>query len=328
MAFIDEIKLNLTAGNGGNGCISFRREKFIPRGGPDGGNGGDGADIVMEASNNLNSLNSYRFKKHFTAAKGEHGKGQLKKGASAPNLTLYVPVGTQVLTHDKYQLIADLCAPGQRVRIVKGGRGGAGNAVFKSSRNQSPEKAQKGGLGESIWICLNLKLIADVGLVGLPNAGKSSLINAVSAANSKVGAYEFTTLEAHLGVVDIIDKSFVVADIPGLIEGAALGLGLGHKFLKHVERCKTILHMLDATGGIKVLDHYRCIRNELNSYSMKLSDLQETVAFSKMDLLSEEEEQELKQIASKHFKGKRCFFVSIKNETSLKELCRYLSKDF
>src|SRR5215469_582825 len=266
MKFLDEAKIHLRSGDGGDGVVAFRREKFIEFGGPDGGNGGKGGDIVFEAVDNLNTLIDFRYAQHFRAAKGGNGAGSDKTGAGAPDVVVKVPVGTQVLAEDRTTLLADLDAPGRRVVLLRGGDGGFGNAHYKSSTNRAPRRADRGWPGEERSVWLRLKLIADVGLVGLPNAGKSTFLAAVSAARPKIADYPFTTLAPNLGVVDLsAGERFVMADIPGLIEGASEGAGLGMRFLGHVERTAVLVHLVDATQD-DVADAWRTVRRELESY--------------------------------------------------------------
>jgi len=249
MKFLDRVKVMLLSGDGGNGCASFRREKFIEFGGPDGGDGGDGGNVIAEAVEGLNTLIDYRYQQHFKAGRGEHGKGKGRTGARGADIVLKVPVGTQIFEDDGETLIADLTRAGERVLLAKGGRGGLGNINFKSSTNQAPRRADPGGPGTERWIRLQLKLIADAGLVGLPNAGKSTFLAAVSRARPKIADYPFTTLQPQLGVVIADDADFVLADIPGLIEGAHEGHGLGTRFLGHIERCRVLIHLVDGTAA-------------------------------------------------------------------------------
>jgi len=286
MKFLDEAKVYLRSGDGGAGCVAFRREKFIEFGGPDGGDGGRGGDVVAEAVEGLNTLIDYRYRQHFKAKRGGHGMGANRTGASAAELVLKVPVGTQILADDKTTVIADLTRAGQRVLLAKGGGGGRGNARFKSSTNQAPRRADPGGPGEERWVWLRLKLIADAGLVGLPNAGKSTFLAAVSRARPKIADYPFTTLEPHLGVVEIDGDSFVLADIPGLIEGAHEGAGLGDRFLGHIERCAVLLHLVDATEEDPA-GNWRKLRAELEAYGHGLVDKPELIALNKCDALDE-----------------------------------------
>jgi GTP-binding protein len=285
MKFLDEAKIYVRSGDGGAGSVSFRREKFIEMGGPDGGDGGKGGDIWAEAVDGLNTLIDYRYQQHFKARTAGHGMGRLRAGANSPDIVIKVPVGTQIFEEDNETLIADLDQAGARVRLARGGNGGFGNAYFKSATNRAPRHANPGQEGEERWLWLRLKLIADAGLVGLPNAGKSTLLAAVSAARPKIADYPFTTLIPQLGVVRAAGQSFVLADIPGLIEGAHLGHGLGTKFLGHVERCAVLLHLIDASADDPVAA-YRVIRKELQAYSPVLAEKPEIVALNKSDLLT------------------------------------------
>lgn len=288
MKFLDEAKVFVQSGDGGAGVVAFHREKFIEFGGPDGGNGGRGGDVFIEAVEGLNTLIDYRYQQHFKAAKGNHGEGSNRTGADADAVVLKVPVGTQVLDEDKETLLYDLTEAGQRVLICKGGDGGFGNAHYKSSTNRAPRRADQGWPGEERWIWLRLKLIADAGLVGLPNAGKSTFLATVSRARPKVADYPFTTLEPHLGVVQLDSQSFVIADIPGLIEGASEGAGLGDRFLGHIERCGALLHLVDATQD-DVAKAYLTIRGELEAYGNGLAEKPEVLALSKCDALTPED---------------------------------------
>jgi GTPase len=288
MQFLDEVKIYVKSGDGGAGCVSFRREKFIPMGGPDGGDGGRGGSVIIECVDNLNTLIDFRYKQHFKAPNGEQGKGSNKTGASKDAIILRVPVGTQIFAEDGESLIKDMTIPGERYVMAKGGDGGFGNARYKTSTNQAPEKKTSGWPGEEIWVWLRLKLISDVGLLGLPNAGKSTFLAAVSAAKPKIADYPFTTLKPQLGVAKIDDNEIVIADIPGLIEDAHLGVGLGDKFLKHVERCKILLHLVDGTAE-DIVKNYKIIQKEMKSYSKLLAGKKQIVAINKVDALSEEE---------------------------------------
>lgn len=282
MKFLDQAKIFVKAGDGGAGCISFRREKYVEFGGPDGGDGGKGGDVWAECVANLNTLIDYRYQQHFKARIGTHGMGQNRTGASGPDVVLKVPPGTQIFDHDNETLLADLMVPGERMRLAKGGNGGWGNARFKSSTNQAPRRANPGEEGEEYWLWLRLKLIADAGLVGLPNAGKSTFLAAVSAAKPKIADYPFTTLHPNLGVVKAGEVDFVLADIPGLIEGAHEGAGIGDRFLGHVERCGALLHLIDVTQD-DVADAYQIVRGELEAYGGGLSEKSEILALSKCD---------------------------------------------
>jgi GTP-binding protein len=288
MKFLDQAKVYVRSGDGGAGSVSFRREKFIEFGGPDGGDGGRGGDVWVEAVDGLNTLIDYRYQQHFKAKTGGHGSGRLKAGANADDVVLRVPVGTQIFEEDNETLIADLAKIDDRVLLARGGNGGFGNAHFKSSTNRAPRHANPGQQGEERWIWLRLKLIADAGIVGLPNAGKSTFLSAVSAARPKVADYPFTTLTPSLGVVRVDTASFVLADIPGLIEGAHEGHGLGTRFLGHVERCAVLLHLIDALQEDPV-GAYRTIRKELKAYGGGLAEKPEIIAFNKIDSVHEDE---------------------------------------
>jgi GTPase len=285
--FLDQAKIYIRSGDGGAGAVSFRREKFIEFGGPDGGNGGRGGDVHAEAVEGLNTLIDYRYRQHFKAKTGGHGMGRERAGAAGQGVVLRVPAGTQIYEEDNETMIADLARVGDRVRLARGGNGGFGNAHFKSSTNRAPRRANPGEPGEERWIWLRLKLIADVGLVGLPNAGKSTLLAAVSAAKPKIADYPFTTLTPGLGVVEVAGRNFVMADIPGLIEGAHEGAGLGTRFLGHIERCAVLFHLVDASGEDPVAA-YRTVRQELKAYGAELETKPELVALNKADLLSPE----------------------------------------
>ena len=282
MKFLDQAKIYLKSGDGGAGAVSFRREKFIEFGGPDGGDGGRGGDVVVESVANLNTLIDYRYQQHFKAANGHHGMGANRSGAAGRSLVLRVPVGTQILDEVNEDVLLDLKQAGEHHVLLKGGDGGFGNVHYKSSTNRAPRKAGKGWPGEERWVWLRLKLIADAGLIGLPNAGKSTLLAAVSRARPKIADYPFTTLKPQLGVVRVHDAEFVVADLPGLIEGASEGTGLGHRFLGHVERCAVVLHLIDATLG-DVVGAWRTIRGELEAYGHGLAEKTELIALNKAD---------------------------------------------
>ena len=289
MKFLDQTKVYVRSGDGGAGCVSFRREKFIEFGGPDGGDGGRGGHVYVEAVEGLNTLIDYRYQQHFKGRTGGHGMGQNRSGKAGADVVLKVPVGTQVYAEDNETLLADLTAAGQRVRLARGGNGGFGNAWFKSSTNRAPRRANPGEAGEEMWIWLRLKLIAEAGLVGLPNAGKSTLLAAVSAARPKIADYPFTTLHPQLGVVEVGGgSSFVLADIPGLIEGAHAGAGLGDRFLGHIERCAVLLHLVDATDPDPVAN-WRTVRRELEAYGAALAEKPEIVALNKADAVPADE---------------------------------------
>jgi GTP-binding protein len=292
MKFLDQAKVHIKSGNGGQGCVSFRREKYIEFGGPDGGSGGRGGDVWAEAVAGLNTLIDYRYQQHFKARPGGHGMGRDRTGAGGEDVILKVPVGTQIFEEDGETLLADLTEVGEKVCLAKGGNGGFGNAHFKSSTNRAPRHANPGQPGEEKWIILRLKLIADIGLIGLPNAGKSTFLSRVSAARPKIADYPFTTLHPNLGVARHRDREFVLADIPGLIEGAHEGAGIGDRFLGHVERCRSLLHLVDAAGEDPV-DAYGTVRRELDAYGHGLADKPELVALSRADAANDERLQEL-----------------------------------
>jgi GTP-binding protein len=287
--FIDRARIRVTAGDGGNGCLAFRREKFVPRGGPSGGDGGRGGDVYVECSDRVNTLLHFQFKRAFIAERGRHGEGSQRHGRDGEDIVLQVPPGTQAFREPGHDLLFDFASPGQRILVAKGGAGGRGNARFATSTNQAPRRVEPGRPGEELEISLSLKLIADVGLVGFPNVGKSTLISRISAAKPKIADYPFTTLVPHLGVVALDDfRSFVVADIPGLIEGAHEGHGLGDLFLKHVERTKVLVHVIDvsATGRDPLAD-YRIILRELTLFNEDLAAHKQVVVASKIDVLEE-----------------------------------------
>ena len=324
MKFLDQTKIYVRSGNGGAGAVSFRREKFIPFGGPDGGDGGKGGDVWIESADGLSTLIDYRYQQHFKAATGGHGMGQNRHGAAGDSIVLKVPTGTQVLEEDKETLIADLDKPGMRILIARGGNGGFGNAYFKSSVNQAPRHANPGQPGEERTIWLRLKLIADAGLVGLPNAGKSTFLRAVSSATPKVADYPFTTLHPHLGVVTVGDSErFVMADLPGLIEGAAEGTGLGTRFLGHVERCVALVHLIDGTSEDPVAA-YETVRNEIEAYGAGLDEKPEIVALNKIDALTPEEAEEKRQALSEAI-GKDVRLVSGVSGAGVRDLINQIA---
>ncbi len=294
MKFLDEAKILVKSGDGGNGCIAFRREKYIEFGGPNGGDGGRGGDVIVEGADGLNTLIDFRYRQHFKGERGQHGMGKDRTGAGGNDVILKVPVGTQILSEDRQTVLADLTSAGQRVVLAKGGDGGFGNARFKTSTNRAPRRADPGWPGEEFWIWLRLKLIADAGLVGLPNAGKSTFLAAVSRARPKIADYPFTTLHPQLGVVYFGDAEFVIADIPGLIEGAHEGAGLGARFLGHIERCGVLLHLVDGTEE-DVAGAFVAIREELQAYGGGLSDKNVILALNKCDSLTDEEITEKKK---------------------------------
>ncbi len=293
MKFLDQAKIYLKSGDGGDGVTAFRREKFVPNGGPDGGDGGRGGDIVFEAVENLNTLIDFRYSQHFRAKKGDNGSGSDKTGAAAATLKIKVPIGTQILDNDRETLLADLDAPRKTITLLRGGDGGFGNAKFKTSTNRAPRRSDKGWPGEERWVWLRLKLIADVGLVGQPNAGKSTFLAAVSGAHPKIADYPFTTLHPQLGVVRLSHaEEFVIADIPGLIEGAHEGTGLGDRFLGHVERCAVLLHLVDGAAG-NCVAAWRTVRHELAAYGGGLAEKPEVIVLNKADAMT------ARQIASR-----------------------------
>jgi GTP-binding protein len=319
MHFLDQAKIFVRSGAGGPGAVSFRREKFVEFGGPDGGDGGKGGDVVFEAVQGLNTLIDFRYTQHFRAPRGKGGAGSNRTGAGGDDLVVKVPVGTQILADDEERtLLADLTKVGQRVTFLKGGLGGRGNASYKTSTNRAPRQHQTGEEGEEMWVWLRLKLLADVGLVGLPNAGKSTFLNSVSNAGAKVGDYPFTTLRPQLGVVRHKGREFVLADIPGLIEGAAEGAGIGDRFLGHVERTRLLLHLVDGSGD-NPLVAWRVVRAELDSYGSGLDDKPELIALTKADLLDDKKRGKVVK-ALENESGARVYPVSAPLEEGLEPL--------
>lgn len=327
MQFIDEAHIYVKAGNGGNGAISFRREKYIPKGGPDGGDGGNGGNIIMKCVANLNTLLDFKYTKEFIAENGENGHGANSHGKKGQDLVINVPIGTEVFFNDEEEASIDFTEVGQEILIAKGGNGGFGNAYFKSSINQAPRRANPGQEGEEFNLFLQLKILSDVGLIGLPNAGKSTFLSVVSKARPKIADYPFTTLEPQLGVVSIDDYNFVIADLPGLIEGASEGRGLGDRFLKHSERCSVLLHLIDSTSK-DVANTYNIIRKELKQYSQNLFEKQEVIALTKCDSLTEDElvikKKELQKVARKNSK---IFVISSVARLGLTEILRELKNE-
>ncbi|MGA9559670.1 MAG: GTPase ObgE [Pseudolabrys sp.] len=323
MKFLDEAKVYIASGAGGNGCVSFRREKFIEFGGPNGGDGGKGGNVVVEAVTGLNTLIDYRYQQHFKAQRGGNGMGKDRAGANGKDVVLKVPVGTQIYEEDGETLVADLTHVGESVTISKGGNGGFGNAHFKSSTNRAPRHANPGQPGEERTIRLRLKLIADAGLIGLPNAGKSTFLAAVSAAKPKIADYPFTTLHPQLGVVEVDGREFVLADLPGLIEGAHEGTGLGDRFLGHTERCRVLLHLVDGTGE-DAGEAYRTVRTELEAYGHGLTEKPEIVALSKADAMTKDA---IKAQSAKLKKAckKTPLVVSAQSHEGVQELLRALA---
>ncbi len=298
MKFLDQAKIYIASGNGGDGCASFRREKYIEYGGPNGGDGGKGGDIVFIVDTNLNTLIDFRYQQHFKAKRGENGKGKNQTGADGSNLIIKVPPGTEIYNQDKSVLLYDLIKKDEKVIFAKGGSGGLGNSHFKSSTNQAPRKFTKGELGQEKWIWLSLKLFADIGIIGMPNAGKSTLLSKISNANPKIGDYPFTTLNPVLGTIKRFDKEIILADIPGIIKGAHEGKGLGDKFLAHIERCKILLHLIDVTDK-NWYSNYKTVRSEINKYGRKISSKKEIIVISKSDLLSSSKKDLHKEIKKK-----------------------------
>ncbi|MDR0662194.1 MAG: GTPase ObgE [Holosporales bacterium] len=325
MKFLDRAKVYLKAGDGGNGCFSFRHEKFLEFGGPDGGDGGKGGDVFVEATHNLNTLIDYRYQQHFRAGNGCHGQGQQKTGAEGADITLRVPVGTQIQEEVTGLSLADLTHPGERVVLAQGGRGGRGNVRFKTSTNRAPTRADPGEKGEELTVLLQLKMIADIGLIGLPNAGKSSFLRMVTRARPKVASYPFTTLYPQLGVVSYKGREFVLADIPGLIAGAHQGVGLGDRFLSHIERCRGLLHLIDGTHE-DVVAAYQTVRQELEIYGAGLTHKKEWVALNKRDLLSEEALEEKKHLLENYL-GYPLYSLSTQTKKGLSALLEALLPD-
>ena len=313
MKFLDQVKIYVKAGDGGKGSASFRREKFIEFGGPNGGDGGKGGSIKLVCEKNLNTLIDFRYQQHLNAERGEDGKGQNKTGKSGSDLILKIPIGTQVLEEDNKTLIFDCTKEDQSFVVANGGKGGLGNTRFKSSTNRAPRKITKGALGEDFWIWLQLKTIADIGIIGLPNAGKSSLLAALTKAKPKIANYQFTTLNPNLGVTSYDNKELTLADIPGLIEGANKGVGLGYKFLKHIERCKNLLHLIDITET-NLLKCYFQVRKELKKYSDKLINKKEIVVLNKTDLIDKEEILKITNELKKKIKTKIFIISTVKKE--------------
>ncbi|MGB8274841.1 MAG: GTPase ObgE [Alphaproteobacteria bacterium] len=320
MKFLDQAKIFVKSGDGGAGCVAFRREKYVEFGGPDGGNGGRGGDVIAIASKDLNTLIDFRYQQHFKAKRGGHGEGSNRTGADGKSVTIRVAVGTQILAEDGETLVADMMVPGQRVVLARGGDGGFGNAHFKSSTNRAPRYATPGFPGEEHWFWLRLKLIADAGLVGLPNAGKSTFLAATSRARPKIADYPFTTLVPQLGVVSVDGEEFVLADLPGLIEGAHVGVGLGDRFLGHIERCAAVLHLVDGTLE-DVAGAYRTVRGELALYGHGLTEKPEVVALNKCDALDAETIAARRKALAKEA-GKEVFAISAASGKGVTEALR------
>ena len=325
MKFLDQAKIYIKAGNGGSGSASFRREKFIEYGGPDGGDGGDGGSIIFEAERNLNTLIDFRYAQHFKAENGYIGTKRKRTGATGKDLTIKVPVGTQIYEEDNNTLIYDFTKNKERYLVATGGKHGLGNVRFKSSTNRAPTKKSNGKVGEEFWIWLQLKVIADVGIIGMPNAGKSSLLAAITRARPKIASYPFTTLDPNLGVSYYDDKEVTLADIPGIIEGAHEGVGLGDKFLRHIERCKMLLHLIDLSEE-KLEENYLNVRNELSKYDKILSKKKEIIIFNKSDLFEKKEIDEKLKIFKKKIK-KKFEIISVVADKNLINLRKILLKN-
>ena len=324
MKFLDQVKIYIKAGNGGHGSPSFRREKFIEFGGPDGGDGGKGGSVILRSERNLNTLIDYRFQQHHKVERGENGSGQNRTGRGGEDLFLKVPVGTQVFEEDNKTLIYDFKKEGEEFVVANGGKGGLGNTRFKSSTNRAPKKFTKGVIGEEYVIWLQLKTIADVGIVGLPNAGKSSLLGAITNATPKIANYKFTTLNPNLGVATYDDKEITLADIPGLVEGAHEGVGLGIRFLKHIERCKTLMHLIDITNE-DLENTYQQVKNELGSYSKELLNKKEIIVLNKTDLLDGDTVKEIVKNFSKNKSSEVVTLSTIEKDSVSKIKAKLLS---
>ena len=324
MKFLDQVKIYIKAGDGGDGSPSFRREKFIEFGGPDGGDGGKGGSVILKAERNLNTLIDYRYQQHHKAKRGDNGSGQNRTGKSGENLVLKVPLGTQVFEEDNKTLIYDFIKIGEEFVAANGGRGGLGNTKFKSSTNRAPRKFTKGTSGEEFTIWLQLKSIADIGIIGLPNAGKSSLLAAITNANPKIANYQFTTLNPNLGIANYDDKEITVADIPGLVEGAHKGTGLGIKFLKHIERCKSLLHLIDITNK-DIKKSYKQVKKELKSYNSKLSKKRELIVLNKIDLLNKDQIKKIINDFAKSTKSEIILLSTLEKKSISKVKAKLLS---
>jgi len=324
MKFLDQIKIYVKAGDGGDGSPSFRREKFIEYGGPDGGDGGSGGSVILKAEQNLNTLIDYRYQQHHKAKRGNNGSGQNRTGKRGDNLILKVPLGTQVFEEDNKTLIYDFVKIGEEFVVASGGKGGLGNTRFKSSTNRAPKKFTRGTSGEEFVIWLQLKTIADIGIIGLPNAGKSSLLAAITNANPKIANYQFTTLNPNLGVANYDDKEVTLADIPGLIEGAHKGTGLGIQFLKHIERCKSLLHMIDITNK-DLKKSYIQIKNELKNYSSRISKKRELVILNKIDLINNDDIKKIIKDFSKYTKSEVITLTTLEKKSISKVKAKLIS---
>ncbi len=325
MKFLDQVKIYVKAGDGGSGSASFRREKFVEFGGPDGGDGGDGGSVILVAESNLNTLIDFRFQQHFKAGRGQNGMGKKKTGKAGKDLILKVPLGTQIFEEDNNSLIEDLKKVGQKIIIAKGGRKGLGNVRFKSSTNRAPRKKTDGSEGENFCIWLQLKVIADVGIIGMPNAGKSSLLSVLTKAKPKIANYPFTTINPNLGVTNYNDKEVTLADIPGLIEGAHEGVGLGDKFLRHIERCKSLIHLIDINDE-NLLENYLKVRKELSKYSSQLSKKKEIIVFNKIDTINDNEINIKINLFKKKIK-KKLYKISVVQNKGLTNIKKLLIKN-
>jgi GTPase len=324
--FLDSAKIYIKSGDGGRGAIAFRREKFIEFGGPNGGNGGDGGDVYFEATTSLNTLIDFRYQQHFVVKKGESGKSKDKHGKDSEDLVIKIPIGTKVYNEDKTELLYDFTINGEKILFLKGGMGGRGNASFKSSTNRAPRFAQPGMDGTELWVWLELEILADFGIIGLPNAGKSTLINCLTSANAKTANYAFTTLQPNLGVLEIYDKQIVLADMPGLIEGASEGVGLGSKFLSHIKRCRSFVHLIDITSK-DILKNIDIINNELENYQEDLLEKKQLIVLTKLDLINEDEAKKiLKNIKTKS--KTEVLALSSLNKQGIDKLIDYLYSEY
>ena len=326
MKFLDEAKIHLKAGDGGAGCVSFRREKFVEYGGPDGGDGGSGGNIVFESEENLNTLIDFRYQQHFKAENGKNGSGKNRTGPNGKNIVIKVPVGTVIMDSDKNEIYKDLVKKNERFLILKGGKGGVGNLRYKSSTNQAPRKSTKGKEGEELWVWLRLKLIADIGFVGLPNSGKSTLLSVLSNAKAKVANYPFTTLKPQLGLLRFEQGDLTLADLPGLISGANEGVGLGLRFLAHIERCRALAHLCDLSveKDEQIIENYRIIRNEIENYGKLVSKKKEIIVLTKSDLVCENTIRKRTDILKKYSKSDITIISSHKKDgiSKLKSIFR------
>ena len=323
MKFLDEVKIYISSGNGGPGCLSFRREANVPKGGPDGGDGGKGGDVIIKTVSGLNTLIDFRYRQHFKAKSGQHGMGRNRNGSNAEDIILQVPIGTEVLDETKSSVIIDLDKIGTKFVVAKGGIGGKGNSFYKSSVNQSPRKIQTGQQGEEKILWLRLKLIADVGLVGLPNAGKSTFLSRMTASKPKIADYPFTTLYPNLGVANVDEDEYIIADVPGLIKDAHKGTGLGHRFLGHVERCELLLHLIDISSS-KIYDDYEVIINELKNYDSSINKKKRILVFTKCDVFDEIEIKKIKEFLKKK-KIDDGFFISSVTGKNILKLSRHIN---